>query len=210
MGTIRTLDPHASFREFTEFYLSCEHSVSVRLFNKVSRKPFSVFYDEFRNKEITLSQHPELGIALRCAKTSRGIIRNRAEKKFIVEVSRTYPNGDTVPNYPNYPDGVTLEMWSISETIRRGDTAFDTLLRGMTEEMDVKPDKITPLEVTKPGYMLPRFTPPPHKSSVYEGVWTEVETIWHTVETHKLSSNFKFSDTRDNGVLLNREWLDDL
>ncbi|MDB5237721.1 MAG: hypothetical protein JWL88_823 [Parcubacteria group bacterium] len=210
MGQIRSLDSSADYREFKEFYLSCEKSIPVRMFNKIGRKPFATFYGEHANKEIRSYQDPYTGVFVVGRHSSKGIVRNPYDKKFILEVSRTYENGETIPNYPNYPEGVTLEMWSTSETVRRGETARETFIRGLTEELGIKYGRIQATNFVEPGLGDPEFEAPLRESSVYPGVWVRTRTTWHSVETHQLSHKFKFSKKRDSGVLLNWEWIDDL
>ncbi|MDB5265873.1 MAG: hypothetical protein JWM39_586 [Parcubacteria group bacterium] len=215
MGTIRTLDPDAGLRDTIQFLASCEHEFPkdwkefAAEFDRHSRKKIITLYREKHFKEIKIYQDSDTGVAVRDAMTSRAIIRNPTQKKFIIEMSRTYEDGETVPNYPGYPDVIPLEMWSISETMQKGEDPLKTLLRGMQDEMGFKPDNIMPRETVRVGITLPAFDDF-HPSSVYKGVWTRKTTFWHTVQTHQFSSSFKLPRKRDNSVLLNWEWVDEL
>ncbi len=205
MGKIRTLSPHANYREFRDFYLSCKGTVPIRTFNKVSRKRFHIFFDEHVNKEIQVSQDPETGVFVVDRQTARVFVRNPTLEMYILEESRTYENGETVPNYP---EGITLEMWSASETIHRGEVALQTVIRCLNEEMGVRYGRIKPRNFKIPGREPPAFGDF-RKSGVYAGVWTRQSVIWFTAETHEFSPSFKFTNTRDNGVQLNRVWIDE-
>jgi hypothetical protein len=205
MGKIRTLSSDADYREFREFYLSCEETVPVRVFNKISRKRFPTFFMEHRKKEIEISQDPDTGVFVVDRQTARGFVRNPTQEMYILEESRTYENGETVPNYP---EGITLEMWSASETIHRGETALETFIRCLIEEMGVKPGRIKPGNFKIPGREPPAFGNF-RKSGVYAAVNVRQKVFWFSAETHEFSPSFKFSNKRDNGVRLNRVWIDE-
>jgi hypothetical protein len=199
------------------FLASCEHDFPKQWqdfaveFDRVARKPLITFYREHLFKEMELYQDPDTGMCIRSAKTSRCVVRNPTQRKLIIEVSRTYPNGDVVPNFSEIIPGeeYSIEPFSGSETIRLGETPLETLMRLLTEEMAIVPGRITPANLEMFGRDIPHFENR-HKSSVYPTVQTENETTWFNVVTHQLSSSFKSQNTRDSGVTLNREWFDEL
>ncbi len=211
-----------------EFLASCNESVPLDKFDELSNKRLIDLVEENSGREVEIYRDPKTGRAIREAKSVRAIIRNPAEKKQLLEMSRTYLNGKTIPNYPGYPSVIPFEVWSISETQKLNEAPLDCLKRGLDEELKIKAEnifesKVSPLRFTPTDYRAQFIIKNPakglesklwtpddiHKSSAYAGVWSRVVITWFIVSTYQLSEKIPLPTKRDSGVIINREWIDD-
>jgi hypothetical protein len=219
MGAVQELDHTASLTKIAEFLRSCEGGVSRKTFDRRSRKSLRKLQAELSEREVRLWKHPETGYAVRSSHTTKAIIINPKERKFLLETYRQYPehNNEIVPNFPDNMLaslreghlGTVCKLWSFSETRKLGETSRKCLQRGAREELGVGLD-IDQLEakgrlnVINPVEEICDF----HPSSTYFNVWTMEWQTWIEVHTHMLSSLFQRDHARDNGTIIHHDWYD--
>ncbi|KND49575.1 MAG: hypothetical protein AB203_00640 [Parcubacteria bacterium C7867-008] len=199
MSALRTLSHSCSLQEMQAFLASCEPRIAIQDFDKVGNKRHVDLYEELNGREIDIYQDQDTGIARRRAKNVKGIIRNPAMDAVLVETSRTYLNGNTIPNFEGE---LPLEVFSFSETLHYLEKPLDGLLRGMREELKVKTEVLSRKRIQRTGLVTKHI----RRSKAYAGMESEVQTYWFVIETVLLSPGIMIPFTRDSGVTINRRW----
>lgn len=143
--------------------------VDTDTFNERSAKSLSDLYAEIRERDITLHLHR--GRATRIAQTVKIlVVVNGIE--YIRQLRRVYPSGKVV---------VRKGFASITETRKRGECAYDAVVRGMQEECEIS---ITHANIRIPSMITRSFLSEnygisdplqeidEHESTVYDGLIT--------------------------------------
>ncbi|KND50885.1 MAG: hypothetical protein AB202_00565 [Parcubacteria bacterium C7867-007] len=192
-----------------EFLESCEPRIPIKDFNRRGNKRHIDLYRELtglkgKAREIEIYQHPVTGVARRKAKSAKSIITNDKMKAVLVEVSRTYLNGKTIPNFdiPLHVDHVPLNLFSNSETVGLGEHPFSAAIRGLEEELHVSRRKLVFRRIQETHLVTNDI----HPSKAYAGVESEVESHWYVINTYQLSPAIMIPTVRDSGVTINRQW----
>lgn len=171
--------------------LSRGKGIDVNTFDEVGLKSIDDLLKEWNERDVDLILN-----------SRRELVRSAVSVKILIwcadfhllETRRIYREGQVVEK---------LQEFTISETVKRGESLFKAAIRGLIEELNMFEFDLSKLKQAQQIYQDKDY----HPSTVYPGVFSEVTSFRFELEVPKPFDLKLGRVVKDNGVETHLEWF---